>query len=263
MSRFARRQGRRLTILAAVLTIAVAGCGSGSATPAPASAAPSNATSTTATPADTGAGNSAGLAGAATALGNLDSYKFTMSLVGDFGSLLGSLGAAGSANSPTDVSGTITFKPDKAADVTGSDFHIIEVGGFDYMDIGKTGNFSQTAITDSMVDTFAPNMIFANSMVASTLSDFDLVGSQQKNGIQADQYRANDSAVATYGSVLGLTGAQWTTDVWVAHDGGYLLSVDIEAKAADGTTAYQMKFDISNVDDAANKVTAPANVTGA
>jgi hypothetical protein len=259
MYRFLRWQDRGIVALVAVTALVVAGCGGNSATPAP-SATPTSAASATATD-SAGTNANAGLAGAAAALGNQNSYKFSMSLIGDFGSMLASL--AGSTDTADNISGTITLMPDKQADINGSGFHIIETQGFDYMDLAGTGSFSQTPITNSMVDTFSPSTIFSNSIVASTFADWNLVGTESKGGVQADHYQADDAAVATYGSVLGITGATWTTDVWVAHDGGYLLSVNISAKAADGSMPYEMKFDITNVNDAGNKVAAPTNVTGA
>ena len=47
------------------------------------------------------------------------------------------------------------------------------------------------------------------------------------------------------------------------HDRGYPVSVAVVAKNGDGSTAYEIKIDITKINDASNKVAAPANVTGA
>ena len=73
---------------------------------------------------------------------------------------------------------------------------------------------------------------------------------------------ATTAALAEYGSTLGVTVATWSADVWIATDGGYPVSMDILATASDNSVAYEIKFDITNVNDPANKVTAPTNVTG-
>ena len=38
--------------------------------------------------------------------------------------------------------------------------------------------------------------------------------------------------------------------------------MNITGKASDGSVAYQIIFDISNINDSTNTVTAPTNVTG-
>ena len=58
-------------------------------------------------------------------------------------------------------------------------------------------------------------------------------------------------------------GATWSADIWIAKDGGYPVSIAIVATAKDGTIPYETTFDLTNINDAANKVTAPENVMGA
>jgi hypothetical protein len=81
--------------------------------------------------------------------------------------------------------------------------------------------------------------------------------------VQADHYQASSAALARLGSIAAITGATWTADVWVAQDGGYPVSMAVFGRAGDKSIVYEILFDISNVDDPANKVTVPANVTGA
>ena len=58
------------------------------------------------------------------------------------------------------------------------------------------------------------------------------------------------------------TAAAWSADIGIATNGGYPVSMAIIGTAADKSTAYEILFDITNVNDPANVVTAPTNVTG-
>jgi hypothetical protein len=80
--------------------------------------------------------------------------------------------------------------------------------------------------------------------------------------VQADHYQASASALAYLSSISGVQ-ATWTSDVWIATDGGYPVSLAVVAKAGDGTIAYEILFDITDVNAASNNVAAPSNVTGA
>jgi hypothetical protein len=255
MSRVLNRQGRVLFILLAVLAIALAACSGSSKS----SAAPSTGASNGgATP----AGNNGGtgeLSSAVAAMSDINSYKFSMTLAGgDFGSMLSALGGAGaSGNAPFTMSGTIVEKPTAAADITMAGFHIIEVGGNDYLDLGGTGSFISTPATTSMTDAFAPSTMFSSMMDPSTLAGFNKVGTEQKNGVSADHYQASQAALADIGSEAGVTAAAWSADLWIATTGGYPVSMAIIGTAADKSIAYEILFDITNVNDPANVVTAP------
>ena len=268
MFRFASRRGQSLFLLLAVLAIALSACSSSATTAAPAgSSGPATTSGPVATsqPGATGvAGSGSGLSGAASAFSNISSYKFSMTLAGGtFGSLLSGLGgAAGTGNAPLTMSGTVILKPQKAADITMAGMHIIEVGGNDYLDMGGSGSFIKTPATGtSMADSLSPTTMFSGAIDTSTASGYTKVGSETKNGVACDHYQASAAALAQYGSTLGVTGATWSADVWVAQDGGYPVSLDIVATANDNSVAYEMKFDITNVNDPANTVTAPTNVT--
>jgi hypothetical protein len=211
------------------------------------------------------AGNGADLSGAASAFSSISSYKFSMTLAGgDFGSLLSALNpGSSSGNAPFTMSGTVTLTPEKAADIDMAGFHMIEIGGYDYLDMGGSGSFLKTEATgSSLADAFSPATMFSSAIDTSPSSGWTKVGTETKNGMSADHYQATTAALAEYGSTLGVTGATWSADVWIATDGGYPVSMDILAIASDNSVAYEIKFDIANVNDPANKVTAPTNVTG-
>lgn len=276
----AQRQGRGLLILTAVAALALSACGGGSQTPAP-SATDVNPTASppAATSSPTGNGSPI-LAGAADALASLTSYKFRMTQAGtDSANRVADLiGNASSSNGSVTFNGTVILKPDKEVEVTTAGLHVISVGGFDYMDVGNAG-FAKIAADSpgaspssgasassgaslspaSISDPFTPAQVYSQIRV----SGYSNVGSETKNDVPSDHYRAGASALAELGSVSGVKGATWSADIWIAKDGGYPISMAIMATAKDGTVPYETTFDLSNINDASNKVTAPQNVMGA
>jgi len=217
-------------------------------------------------PATPGGGNGGGLISAANNFASIKSYKFSMTLAGGtFGSMLSGLpGASASSDAPFTMSGTVTTSP-AAADITMAGFHIIEVGGFDYLDMSGSGTFYKTAASGtSMAESLSPATMFSSAMDTSGGTGFSKVGTDTKNGVKADHYTASASALAAYGSTLGVaTDATWSADVWIAQNGGYPVSMSILAIGSDKSVLYQITFDISNINDPSNNVTAPANAIGA
>ena len=207
-----------------------------------------------------------GLISAANNFASIKSYKFSMTLAGGtFGSMLSGLpGASASSDAPFTMSGTVTTSP-AAADITMAGFHIIEVGGFDYLDMSGSGTFYKTpASGTSMAESLSPATMFSSAMDTSGGTGFSKVGTDTKNGVKADHYTASASALAAYGSTLGVaTDATWSADVWIAQNGGYPVSMSILAIGSDKSVLYQITFDISNINDPSNNVTAPANAIGA
>ena len=266
----AQRHGRGLLILTAVVAVVVSACGGTTLTAVPpATEAP---TPTTSQPAATSSPGNGGpiLAGASDALASLTSYKFHMTQAGtdSVNKLADIAGNASStsANGSVTFSGTVILKPAKAVEVTTTGLHVIFVGGFDYMDVGNAGAFAQIAAdSTSISDPFTPPQVFSPTQVFSKIrvSGYSNVGSETKNDVFSDHYRAGASALAEWGSVSGVKGATWSADLWIAKEGGYPVSLAILATATDGTIPYQTTFDLSNINDASNKVTAPQNVTGA
>ena len=266
MNRFSR--GRALLVSLAAFAIALSACGSTSATPTPSVSGGTNGPGATSQP--------SGPAGASSALGNLTSYKFTMTIAGgSLGDLLAGLPDA-IDEGPFSVSGTVINKPQKAADVTVAGLlHVISVGGFDYQDVGLTGMFTKSesggmsepsgsggpgAGGPGLADSLLPAAVCSS---VDLTTGFERVGAEQKNGVEADHYQATASSLAQYASTLGIADASWTGDVWIAKEGGYPVSLSIVAR--DGATSaviYQMTFDLTNVNDSANSVTAPENVAG-
>ena len=259
MVRFVQRQGRGLLVLSAVIAVALAGCSGGSATVAPSG---TGATGATGAPTDSTQPASVGLGGAASVLSALDSYKYTMTLVG--GSVVTQIEmlpgvSISDPNTPVTIKGTVVSQPDKGVDIKIADFHMIAIGGFDYFDTGA--GFTQASDT-GLVDTLLPVQAFSTAIDPTAVSGYDKIGTESKNGVQADHYQASKSALGYLASIAGVEGT-WTSDVWVATDGGYPVSMAVVAKASDNTIAYEILFDITAINAASNNVAAPTNVTGA
>jgi hypothetical protein len=173
------------------------------------------------------------------------------------------------------MSGTVILKPAKAGDVTVKDtLHVISIGGFDYADIGLTGAFTKNdSATTSLIDSLSPIAVYSSTFGSSFdfAAGFNKKGSETKNGVDSDFYQATDAgsaALAELGSVAGLGDLTWTGEIWVAKKGGYPVSMTITASSlatatSEASVMYARSFDITKVNDAGNKVTAPTNVTGA
>jgi len=265
--RISKTRAAGLLSTLAIAAIALSACSSSGSSAAPGATTAPGATisgGVTTAPADTqaaDAGSGSGLGDASGAFASIKSYKFSMTLAGgSFGSMLSALGGAGATGAGgITISGTVTSNP-AASDIDMAGMRIIEIDGSDYMDLG-TGGFIKTPQTgSSLADGFAPSKMFQSSL--GTASDYKKVGSEDKNGVKTDHYQASASAFAGMSSALGVTNATWTADVWIAQTGGYPVSMDIVASTSDNSIAYEVKFDITNINDPSLKVTAPTNVTG-
>ena len=259
-----RRQSRALLVLLAITAIATAACSGSGSTTAPGGNNPpaTNAAGAVVTDAAGGGGGGAGIGDASSAFASITSYKFAMTIAGGpYSGMLSMLGSSvGTGNAAITISGTVTVKPEKASDVMISTMHTISVGGFDYTDLGM-GSFVKSASSGtSMADSFSPSSMFSSF---GSMSDYSKVGSENKNGVDTDHYQAKSSAFAGMGTSLGVAAtATWTGDIWIAKSGGYPVSSAIFAKTSDNAVAFQMTFDITNINDSSLKVTAPTNIMG-
>ena len=274
----AQRHSRGLLILTVAAAISLSACGGGSATPtAPAATAtPTIASQPTATAQASAAPAVADLSNALAALEGVTSFKFTMPVAGGaLGDTLSMLPVSQTGIPSFTVSGTLILKPAKAGDVTVKDtLHVISVGGFDYTDSALSGAFTKNeSATPGPIDSMSPIAVYSSVFGSS----FDFAGgfenkvSEKKDDVDADRYQSTDAgnaALAELGSVAGLGEATWTGQIWLAKQGGYPVSMTITASSlvtptSDASVIYTRSFDITKVNDAGNKVTAPTNVTGA
>jgi hypothetical protein len=271
MFRFVQARSRGPFVLLVVMAMALSACSGGSSTAAPGGSSSPQlspvATENGGSPVATSNGSNgggAGIGGAANALAGVNSYKFSMTLAGStvVSNLAMLPGSSIEGNGPVTLNGTIELKPDKGADINVEGFHLIETGGYDYFDTGGGGGFLKIQSSTSLADSFSPAQMFSDAIAPSLISGFDLVGTEIKDGVSADHYQASSSALAELGSITGVTATTWAADVWIAADGGYPVSMAIVATASDNSVVYEVQFDLTNVNDPANQVTAPTNVTG-
>jgi hypothetical protein len=232
--------------LALGVAVALGGCSSGSSTSATASNgnAPTSGPDKTQT-SDATSASGDGLSGAAAAFSEIQSFQFSITMSGgSYGAMLGS----------APMTGTIVLSPEKASDVNIMGMQIREVGGKSYVKMGTSWIESTDDSSSSLADSLAPDKMF-DSYVGDMASGYTMVGEEQKNGVTAIHYTASTDLFGSYGSMLGVAGGTWTADVWVAKDGGYPVSMKIEATG--GSEDFLFAMDITHVNDPANVITAP------
>jgi len=254
MSQILARQGRSLLALVAVLAIAVAACGSSSGTADPGSSSTAGAT---ASPGATAVRTSGGAFAGDEAFANIDNYKFKMTIQSE--TIAGSLASltGGSVDKPVVIEGTVIVKPEAAAAINVGPVQIVEMDGQRWVNPG-IGIFVASPIApgDSMIDSLTPGTLFGQFLGSVREGDFDIVGTEEKNGVQAVHWKANEATAARIGAGSGIEGATWTSDAWVATDAGYPVAFALIGMK-DGEVRYQIVFDLTNVNDPANKVQAP------
>ena len=219
---------------------------------------------------------STGMFVAVNSLRQATNYKFSMTLVGaaadpntpgaDFAYALSQLAPSASCGgAPYTVKGTIAnqqagptanFESVFDADITCPGLHIIKVGSSMYVDQGGTGKFSERPLDDPYeLDFLSPAHLVESYVDPHLASHYTLVGSETKDGVSTDHYRSDQ---ALDEEVEGGQYDTWSADLWLAKAGGYPISMDVVAKESDGGKPYEISFDITNANDPANKVTAPA-----
>lgn len=203
---------------------------------------------------------------AANALDNLDSYKFDVEITSSSNSTLGSEGT-------TSFTGVVINKGTKAQqlDEVVKDANGNVTSELHFLIIGDSGWTKQTAdgayvalpagaATGMMagLTAFQPQKLFATAF--GTLgSDYAQVGTESKNGVNSNHYHGNEN-IGTFFTALSGTSGTWTSDVWLAVDGGYLVSSNVSAQAATATSAgsFSIDVEITNVNDPANALTPPS-----
>lgn len=228
------------------------------ATTAPAASeapAPSDATPTVA-PSTGAAGPD--IAGAATALADLDSYhlKIAMSMQGLEQSMFAAFGDG------LEMEGTVVFKPVRAADMTISmgtaaqkiDMGYRIIGDKAWVSLGDGWTATPADSADSMITSLSPEKLMGSF---GSMPGMAAVGDETKNGVETVHYAASgDEIGAMLGSSLGLPGADWTVDLWVAKDGGYAVSYLITGQGANGK--FEMAVDVTDINSPANTIEPPA-----
>ena len=260
------RVGRRMLAAAGAIALIVGACGgsstaspSGAATNAPSSTAA--ATEASSSPAATTEASSTAAAASISpigALADLTSYKILIAMASK--NTTGGLAAMGDLT----MDGTVVLKPDPAADVkltlgpkgAAMTMRVVEVGGKSYVDLGS-GLVESTTSQTSMVESLSPGKMFGS--LDQYASGMQVVGDEQKNGVDAVHLKASPDVIASASaslSSLGLTNAAWTWDMWVAKTGGYAVSYVMKG-TGDGDASMSISMDLTDVNSPSNVVKGP------
>lgn len=257
------------------LSLFVAACGGNNATTGPGgsagtSAEPSSGASQAASGGPAGSEPAGGVdfSPAADKLNALDSYKFSVEIT--------SVNATGQTNlseGTTTMSGTVINAPAKASslhmttkDKDGNvtdDTEIIIIGDAAYLRSGgETGSWqaipaAQAPIFMQLMDSFRPEKLFALYFVPIG-TDTTTVGDEDRNGVGTTHYKGGEQVGAILGSIAGIQGS-WTSDVWIARDGGYLVASEagVQGSDANGGGSFSLDVNITDIESADNKVVAP------
>jgi drug/metabolite transporter superfamily protein YnfA len=242
----------RLATLGLVGAVLLAGCG-GSASQAPGgdegTAAPGESVTPAETPAPTeeatettapGDGSEA-FSAATTALDALDSYAFLVeinstSVTGGVTTTSRSRYEGVVVNRPTEANSLTMAELDADGNVT-SGTDIVVIGADAWMK--ESGDTAWTALpaaqAGAFIGSFAafrPEQMFG-TYFAGMGGAFTKVGTESKNGVDCTHYQGDASVGAILGTIAGVNGT-WTSDVWIANDGGFLVHSEAGAKAATG-----------------------------
>lgn len=265
---------RSLLALGLVSVLLVGGCG-GSASQAPGpgsggSVAPGETTGPggTGTPEPTqGSGEtvapgdgSEAFSAATTALDALDSYAFRVeinstSTTGTTTTSSRTMMSGVVVNSPAEASSLVQAELDDAGNIT-SGTEIVIIGAEAWLR-SLPGDEPWTAIpaaqagafTQSMA-AFRPEQMFS-MYFAGIGGNFDVVGTETKNGVETTRYKGDEAIGAMLGAIAGFQGS-WSSEVWIANDGGFLVRSEASAQAATGADAgsYTIVVDITDPNSA-------------
>ncbi len=112
-------------------------------------------------------------------------------------------------------------------------------------DDGAPSCFASAENTEIMEETFRNNS-FTNQLNAfddSITSDFELIGTEDINGIEASHYRAEGIPYGTY--------ADATLDIWQQVDGGLVVKMEIVGQTTDPSTGpgtQEIYYEVLSVD---------------
>jgi len=265
---------RSLPALGLVSVLLVAACGgSASQSPSPGSSA-SVAPGETSGPGDSGApaptegsagtsvpGDGSEAFGAATtALDALDSYAFRVEITSS--STTGSTTTSSRTmmsgvvvNGPEEASSLLQGELDDAGNMT-SGSEIVIIGAEAWLR-SLPGEEPWTAIPAAQAGAFVQSMAafrpeqMFSLYFAGVGGNFEVVGTETKNGVETTRYKGDEAVGAMLGAIAGFQGS-WSSEVWIANDGGYLVRSEASAQAAAGPDAggYSIVVDITEPNSA-------------
>ena len=246
MIRVLVKQGRGLLVVVALLAVAVAACSSGNSANTGTNATGNNGTT------QPGGGGSGLASGLSANLDKLDSYKFTWTIAGaDASATSSSVGA---------ITGTVINKPTKSSSVNDFGVQFVTIGTDQWMS-ADDGTTWMVNPDPTSLDTLLPTGDYTSYFDAYATT-YKQVAVETKNGVKAVHFQGD------LGSLAGLLGqfggvANMKADLWIAQDGNYPVSGTFSYAFAVGTSggSFSYSFDITNVNDASNKVEKPTNIT--
>jgi hypothetical protein len=257
----------RLLSVAAIAALAVAACGGSTATTSPSEApsapaseapAPSEAPATEAPATASPAAEGPDLEGAAGALDAIKKYQIDLSISGMMPTAAGAdaITMSGLVDQEADaysfemtgVAGLGTEGTAVKFVVIGDDAWI-NLGGDQY--IKTPGGASQF---DSMRTSLAPSALLGQ--FPTTGLELFTVGPEEKNGIATTHYHASAADTPALAPTIGADGVM---DVWVAEDGGYMVSMvmDGEVPISGAVTPVSMSIDLSRINDETINIAEP------
>lgn len=193
---------------------------------------------------------------ATTALDALDSYAFRVE-VNSTSTTAGTTTTSRSlysgivVNKPTEANSLQISELDADGNVTsGTEFVVIGAEAW----LRSVGDTEWTAMpaaqVTSMFAAFRPEQMFG-TYFAGFGGNFTTVGTETRNGVETTHYQGDEALGAILGSIAGVDG-QWTSDVWIANDGGFLVHSEAKAEAATGAEAggFQVIVDITDPNSA-------------
>jgi hypothetical protein len=250
MTRVLVKQGRGLVAVVALLALAVAACGSGGSPTIPGN---NNTAGNGGTSQPGGTGADSFSSGLSANLDKLDSYKFTWTF---------SAGESGaSASSALPASGTVINKPAKAAAVNYFGLMYVQIGTQQWMSLDEGKSYMLNTDSTSL-DSMLPTKDYATYFDANAGNYKQVGATETKNGVACFHFQGDSSLGGVYAALAGGS-ASFHADLWVAKDGSYPVSGSFGFSFATGSDAgaWGYNFDITNINDPANKVEQPTNVT--
>jgi hypothetical protein len=195
---------------------------------------------------------------ATTALDALDSYAFRVEIssttvTNGTTSTSHSVMSGVVVHSPEEANSLIQEELDADGNVTSSS-GIIVIGEEAWIGDGAGGwtliPAAQAAAFIQSMASFRPEQMFG-LYFAGIGGNFSEVGSESKNGIDSTHYQGDEEIGAILGAVAGFQG-EWSSDVWIANDGGFLVHSEAGADAAAGPEAgsFLIVVDITDPNDA-------------
>ena len=203
-----------------------------------------------------GGGGTSLTSGLSANLDKLNSYKFSWTFSG---LSTGTQASPGDSGATFGITGVVVNQPAKAV--------FVDYFGIQHIQIGTQTWISTDSGATWMVDTsttdlssMLPTEEYA-SMFDTNSTGFKVAGDETKNGVQCVHFKGDSSLGAAYQAIAGVS-ASFQADLWVAKDGNYPVSgvYGIAASSGGQGGAFSYSFDITNINDSANTITAPTNV---